>query len=211
MKKIKIPGTSFDAVICDNLNDIVKKATKYEPLRYNAKEVEKAIGKVIKVGYIDLNVWHAFTAYWKRYNVILSYAFYDPHEDYIFINLQAMGLRISKDCKPYADANADMLQNLANIVGHELIHYIFQNNIVKIFGFIRGLLIQWFEAFYETMFYDNIVFKLADANFSLSLDANINMIDKDAAMITRNNIERFLSILDRLKNSTYAKDVELIK
>ena len=205
-KEIINVGNNIQAVVCDEFKNILRKSANYEPLRWNKDKVNKAIDTIVKPGTLDLNLWSNFVAVWKKYSIILTYGFYDPNQNIIFLNLPLLGIRVSTDCKIYTNISTSTYQFLSTILAHELIHYIFQTNIVSIYGFIKPLLLKYYENFWSGYFEEGSYQYVAKANFFASINMNINMIDKDIARAAYNSMNRFISILERFKDSEKVTD-----
>jgi len=210
MKEIIKIQDNFTAVICDEFQDIIKKSCDFQPLNSNAKKIKRMIndGK-IKAGVIDLGFWKSLIARWKKHSILVTVAFYNNREDYIYLNLPSLYIKASPNCTVYTTPNTSNYQFIANILAHELIHYVFQKQFIELYSFIRPKLIAFYQTLWSHIFYDTIINQVAEANFNVAIQFDGRIADEKLALVARNNLRRFLSILYKLKDTKHVKNREL--
>jgi len=207
----------FKAYECENFYDL--DFLKFKPAKLAQHKFSRELGKTIKLVVIDASMWSKLVAFWKKRLISLSYGFYNPETDSIFVNIKTCGVNADKHCHLTKPTDS-VLRRLSEVVTHEYIHYVFQKKTEQVVSRLGSQL----KLFYKTLWYNvvdnDLLPYISRVHYAIAVTANKNILDPLLGEVTRIQLDRFVRILDNLQKNypdrilrkqTFADIVETIK
>ena len=189
----------FKGIYCKDFDGIIIESLKFPPCNTQKQKIESKLGKIIIPVYFDANIWNRFVSFWKGYAISLSYAFYSPILDKIFLNLTKLGFSVTKSCGVPSSLSTNKLRELSETVAHELTHYIFQKKTSSVLSIASPYLKKYYRTFWFDIVSEDIALYIADANFSIATLLDKTTTDVIVGNLNYRLIVRFLKILERIK------------
>jgi len=190
----------FKAYECEIFYEKTKDFVNYKPCSMFKKSIDDKLGSIIHLVVIDATIWTKFVAYWKKRMINLSYGFYDPIRNEIFINIDMCGIKANKNCTVLSSITSKQLIKLSQIISHELTHYNFQNNLSKVISLTQNKLKHFYKTYWMNVVTPEIYNQLYNTHFLLTVNLNKNAIDPIYGKIATNQMNRFISILENIEN-----------
>lgn len=188
----------FKAYECENFYDL--DFLKFKPAKLGQQKLKKELGKTIKLVVIDASVWTKLVAFWKKRLISLSYGFYEPKSDSIFVNIKTCGVSADKDCHLTKPTDA-VLRRLSEVVTHEYIHYTFQKKTDQVISRLGSQLKLFYKTLWSGVVDDNLLPYISRAHYMIAITTNKNILDPLLGKITQLQLDRFVRILQNLKEN----------
>jgi len=181
---------------CSNFYKIVNPFL-YKPALLVKQYIKDKVKKDIKFIVMDAPLWNRMVAYYKKRTIALTYGFYDINYNKIFINLPACGVKAYKDCT-INPPTSSVLKKVSQIITHEFIHYQFQNNTNSVLSRTENILKTFYKVYWSDIVKEDIIKYVSRTNFLISVTTNKNITNPLLGNLTKNQIQRFISILRML-------------
>jgi len=172
----------------------------YKPAQLVKHKLNKKIKKEIKYIVIDASLWNRMKAYFNKRVIALTYGFYDLKYNKIFINLPVCGIKAYKDCT-ISPPTSNTLKRVSQIITHEYIHYLFQNNTNTVLSRTESILKTFYRTYWSAIVQDELLPYLSRSHFLIAISTNKNIISPILGSLTKNQLSRFISILNMINTT----------